>query len=449
MIQSLVYRHSGVFILVMQKKQTIIFVEQYVAKAVRAVRNSLEEVEIVLVRDIKQKARDKEHTFALADAVLYVDYSKEWKIAEALLPYQDTAVAITARGENGVNRFTKVIPHVPYIRTPTTESLLWATDKYEMRRRLRVFDPKSTPKFTKIKENTKKERQRVVDKVGFPLVIKPANLQESMLVTICYHEEEFEKALGNTFRKLRSEYSKHNRAQLPTIMAEEYMDGDMYSIDSYVDSRGTVYHCPLVRVKTGRDIGHDDFFNYQQITPTALKEATVKKAQVAAEAAVHALGLRSTTAHIELMKIDDEWRVIELGARIGGFRDLLYSLSCDINHSLNDVLVRFPRKPYIPKKCKGFAAAIKWFAKEEGEIVEMKGIKKLEQLESFHSITQNKKLGDRAVFARNGGRSIFNVFFYNEDRSKLLADIRRLEQLVDIKIKTKNTRRSGSKATEV
>jgi hypothetical protein len=38
------------------------------------------------------------------------------------------------------------------------------------------------------------------------------------------------------------------------------------------------------------------------------------------------------------------------------------------------------------------------------------------------------------VFARNGGRSIFNVFLYNADRSRLLADIRRLEKLVKIKV---------------
>jgi hypothetical protein len=427
----------------MQKTQTVIFVEQYLPKAVKSVRDAFAGIEVVLVRDQKFKAQDKKRSFALIDTVLYVDFSKDWKIAEALLPYQATAVAITARGESGVNRFAHIIPHVPYVRTPTTESLAWATDKYEMRRRLHIFDPKNTPSFTKIKENTKKERARVTAKVGFPLVIKPANLQESMLVTICYHEEEFEKALSNIFRKLRSEYSKYNRAQLPTIMAEEYMDGDMYSIDSYVDSRGTVHHCPLVRVKTGRDIGHDDFFNYQQITPSALKDATVKKAQAAAESAVHALGLRSTTAHIELMKVDDEWRVIELGARIGGFRDLLYGLSCDIDHSLNDVLIRFPRKPVIPKRCKGFAAAIKWFAKEEGEIIEMRGIKKIEQLESFHSIAQNKRVGDRSVFSRNGGKSIFNVFFYNSDRSKLLADIRRLEQFVDIKVKRKHVKRQA------
>jgi hypothetical protein len=77
---------------------------------------------------------------------------------------------------------------------------------------------------------------------------------------------------------------------------------------------------------------------------------------------------------------------------------------------------------------------MKWFAAKEGKITEMKGVKKIEQLESFHSITVNKKVGDKAVFARKGGRSIFNLFLHNADRSKLLADIRRVEQLVKINV---------------
>jgi hypothetical protein len=80
---------------------------------------------------------------------------------------------------------------------------------------------------------------------------------------------------------------------------------------------------------------------------------------------------------------------------------------------------------------------MKWFSPEEGRITEMKGIKRIEQLESFHSIVVNKKVGDRAAFARNGGRSIFNLFLYNQDRSKLLADIRRIEKMVDIKVKAR------------
>ncbi len=421
----------------MSTKRTLIFVEQYIPKAIKVAREQFGDIDVVILRDIKRKTKDKDRTFTNADALIYVDYSVGWKISQALLPYQNSLLAITARGESGVNSLANVIPHVPYIDTPSPDSLRWATDKYEMRRRLKIYDEKNTPKFTKVANNTKTERDRVAKKIGFPMVIKPANLQESMLVTICYHEEEFEKSLRNIFRKLRNEYQKNHRTQMPTIMAEEFMDGDMYSIDSYVNSKGEVYHCPLVRVKTGRDIGHDDFYNYQQITPALLKPETIAKAEKVTKTAIHALGLRSTTVHTEMIKIDDEWKVIELGARIGGFRELLYELSCGIDHSLNDILIRTPKKLVIPKKINGYAAVLKWFAGKEGVITEMKGVKKIEQLESFHKIDMRKKIGDRATFARNGGKSIFNLFLYNKDRSKLLADIRRVEQMVKVRVLTR------------
>ena len=77
---------------------------------------------------------------------------------------------------------------------------------------------------------------------------------------------------------------------------------------------------------------------------------------------------------------------------------------------------------------------MKWFTDQEGTITEMKGIKKIESLKSFHSIAINKKVGDRAVFAKNGGLSIFNVLLHNKNRSDLLADIRRIEQMMYIKV---------------
>ncbi len=353
------------------------------------------------------------------DFVVSCDFGKSAKLAEALLPYQHRLLAITCRSEQSMARFAEVIPDVPYLRTPNTESLRWASDKYEMRKRMKVYNPKITPKFTLVKENTKAERARIVEKIGFPMIVKPANLAASLFVTICYHEEDLEQTLNNIFRKINQAYKNDKRLEVPKVIAEEYMDGDMYSIDSYVNSRGRVHHCPLVKVVTGKKIGRDDFYNYLQMTPTIFKPATVEKARLAAEDAIHALGLSNTTTHTELMKIDDEWKVIEIGSRMGGFRHVLHSLSCDINHSLNDVLIRIPKKPVIPKKCKGYACAMKWFAAKEGTIVEMKGI---------------KKIGDKATFARNGGRSVFNLFLYNTERSKLLADIRRVEKLVEVKV---------------
>lgn len=386
---------------------------------------------IMIIQDIKYPVVYKvpQH-----DILLKVDFSKPEKISEALLPYENELLAISCRSEEHIARFARIVPCVPYLRTPTSESLKWATDKYEMRKRFKLYDPKITPKFTKVNDTTVAERSRVITKIGFPMIIKPASMSGSLFVTICYHEDDLKQALATCFRKLRRAYEKDKRMEEPKVVAEQYMEGDMYSIDSYVNSRGTVYHLPLVRVKTGKDIGHQDFYGYTQMTPTVLKGETVKKAQYVTETAIHALGLRSTTAHTELMKMDNEWKVIEVGPRTGGGRDTIYNLSCGIEHYLNDVLIRIPRKPLIPKKCMGNSVYMKWFLPKEGIITEMKGIKKIEQLESFYEIKVNKKIGDRATFARKGGRAIFLLYLCNVDRSKLLADIRRVEQMVKIKI---------------
>ncbi|MEK7462413.1 MAG: ATP-grasp domain-containing protein [Patescibacteria group bacterium] len=394
-------------------------------------------VRVLLLRDERIVTKKKYKSIKGLDIYLTCDFSKPSKIAETLLPYQNELLAVTCRSEQFMRRFVEVLPHVPYLRTPSTESLNWASDKYEMRKRFRLYNKKLTPKFTLVKQNTKDERMRIGKKIGFPLIIKPTNLAASRFVSICYHEEELESTLSTTFRDIKKAYESEYHLISPRLIAEEYMDGDMYSVDSYVDSRGKVYHCPLVKVVTGKKIGHDDFYNYLQMTPSGLKPRSVERAQAAAEAGIHALGLRSTTAHTELLKLDDDWKIIEIGARVGGFRHLLHELSCDINHTLNDVLIRIPKKPILPKKCKGYAVAMKWFAAKEGVITEMKGIKRLEQLASFHKIDINKKVGDKATFARNGGRSVFNLFLYNDDRSKLLADIRRIEKMVEVKVGAK------------
>jgi phosphoribosylamine-glycine ligase len=303
-----------------------------------------------------------------------------------------------------------------------------------MRRRFAILAKPYTPKYAVVKANTKTERTRIIEKIKFPMIVKPTNLAQSLLVTVCYHEDELKRSLTALRKKIEKIYIENGRTEAPRIIVEEFMEGDMYSVDAYVNSRGTVYFCPMVRVITGHNIGHDDFFNYLHMTPTSLKVPTVIKAHEAAEAGIHALGLRNTTVHVELMKIDDEWKLIEIGARVGGFRDTLHRLSCDIDHSLNDILIRLPKKPVIPKKCKGFAATLKWYPKQEGRLTRLKGIKKIQEVKSFINISVHKKVGDRCRFAKNGGKAVFTVTLYNVERSKLLADIRRVEQAIDIQV---------------
>ena len=250
---------------------------------------------ILLLWDSRVKDQKDSKQAPGIDLVVECDFGKPDKIAAALLPYQDELLAISCRGEDHIARFVEVIPHVPYLRTPSTESLRWASDKYEMRKRLKVFDPTITPKFTLVKENSKKERARLIEKISFPMIIKPTNLSGSLFVSICYHEEDLEQTLRTNMRKLKKAYEKDHRLEEPQLIAEEFMDGDMYSVDSYVGARGKVEHCPLVKVVTGKKIGHDDFYGYLQITPPVFKKETIAKAELVAEKAIHALGLRRGT----------------------------------------------------------------------------------------------------------------------------------------------------------
>jgi len=377
---------------------------------------------------------------ALYDYALPVNPNTENSITEAISPIKDRLLAVTCRSEASMDFFQKIIPHVPYLRTPTVKSIEWSTNKILMRGRMRAYDKKITPEFMIAHDSKKKTIKEIALKVGFPLVIKPNGLAQSILVTVVYHEEELEKELRRVFRKVNKAWKEaHGRGE-PSILVERFMDGDMYSVEAFVSSRGKVHFCPPVSVKTGKSIGFDDFFGYQQMTPTLLNKQSVDDAYKTAEKAIHAVGLRSSSAHVELMKTEQGWKVIELGPRLGGFRNDLYSMAHGIDLTANDIFIRIPEKNNVSKAPLGTAAAFKFFAKEEGYIKSILGIKKVQELASFKHVNINKQTGDRATFAKNGGKSVFNITLFNKDRSLLLADIRRMEQL--IKIETSKTKRS-------
>ncbi len=363
---------------------------------------------------------------------LSCDFSDPIKIQKTLLPYQNEILAVTCRSEINIDSFSKLVPNVPYLKTPTSESLDWSIQKTMMRKRFRAHDKKITPKFSIVKDYSKVTIEKIKEKVGFPLVVKPSGLASSLLISTCYYEEELEETLKEAFKKIKKIYKENDRKKEPEILVEQFMEGDMFSIDGYVTSNGRIYLCPLVRVKTGKQIGFDDFFGYQRILPARVEKNSAEKAREVSKKGIYALGLRSVSVHIELMRLEDGWKIIEIGPRVGGYRCLMYQLSYGINHALNDVLIRIPQKPIIPKKVKGHTAVFLLYAKKEGKLQAIKGVKKVQELESFYDIKINKKIGDMCKFAKNGGKFVCNLVLFNKDRSKLLADIRRMEKTLKI-----------------
>lgn len=399
-------------------------------------KSDLSDMKVLLLYSIKKwKGKEDKEVLDRFDYVAGCNYDSPDSIIEALKPYRENLLCIYTRAEQSIENFSKVIPHVPYLRTPTADSLEWSINKYKMRRRFNAHDSKITPKFMRVKDQSKETIETITKKIGFPLVMKPTGLAQSILVSNVYHKEELEQVLKNTFRKIKQVYKDSGgRGGDPAILVEQFIEGHMYSVDGYINSRGKIYFCPPVVIKTGKEIGFDDFFGYQQMTPTNLLPESIKELERVSSVGVRALGLRSIPFHAELIKNEKGFKIVEIGPRVGGFRAELYEMSYGINHFANSVKITIPQKPIIPKRVKGYSAALKVFAKKEGIIKAIKGIKIIQGLESLKHLSINKKVGDRAKFAKNGGKSVFNVLMFNADKSKLQADIRRLEGHIKIEV---------------
>ena len=105
-----------------------------------------------------------------------------------------------------------------------------------------------------------------------------------------------------------------------------------------------------------------------RLFPQKAKEVSIK--------GIHALGLRNSIAHIELIQKEGEWKIVEIGARMGGFRSMMYKKSFGINLDIQDINIHLGRKINLPRNKKGYTSVIKFFAKKEGIITKIQGIKK-------------------------------------------------------------------------
>jgi hypothetical protein len=235
---------------------------------------------------------------------------------------------------------------------------------------------------------------------------------------------------------MKQAYAKWIKRQRPAILVEEFMEGKMYSIDTYVSATGQCRHTPPVQVITGRNAGFDDFFGYMQFSPTDLSRTEIKAAGVAAEQACRALGLRSVTAHTELMRTPTGWKIIELGPRKGGYRQEIYTLSYGLNHIVNDILNRGGQEPIIPRRAIAYTAFLNIYARQEGMLVSAGDIDEVKSLPSFVSATQLYRPGDEVAFAKNNGDPVYKILMSHSDKHQFEADIHAMERLLDLKVRT-------------
>ena len=182
----------------------------------------------------------------------------------------------------------------------TVEAALNSTDKGKM---IQAFEAHGVahPFFRIVK---KEEIANFSVTLPYPIISKPVDSAGSRGIRIIHEESELRDALLFS-----------SQAGLSgNIIVEEYMRGPEVSVEVLVT--GGVPH--VLQITDKITSGEPFFYETGHSQPSALPEDTKRKIRDLASAAVLAVGLTDSTAHVEIKVTDEGPKMVELGSRLGG-----------------------------------------------------------------------------------------------------------------------------------
>lgn len=317
--------------------------------------------------------------------------------------------------------------------TITLESAKLATDKYLMRQAFKNYDQRITPQFTQV--TTKEELLEFAHHNSFPLILKPANLFKSLLVT---KNDTLEELLQNweigqkTIKKI---YKQEGVTRDPSFVVEEFMQGPVVSVEAFADQDGEVAVAPnVVDLIMGRDIGVSDNYNYSRKLPSTLSPSTQQAVHEVAIQGVKALRLTSSPAHVEMIITNEGPKIIEIGARTGGYRPRMYELAMGVDLYQAQIDAGTGVLPDMKVEKNHYCAVYEIFPNKDGLFKELAGLEELKALPSQIYLSVKRNKGEQVGLAKNGFRAVAVVVLASEDKNQLAKDASFVEKQVKVEL---------------
>jgi biotin carboxylase len=371
---------------------------------------------------------DKNHQFE----EVVCNFSDTGALRATIKKFEDRLLLVSSSAESSQLDFQKVLPHTPYVLGPTEQSLEWATHKGKMREVIGAYNPSLVPKVRMVSSAVESEIKVVLAELTFPMIVKPTGLNGSALVSKVHDELELRRVLHKSFALLHEAYKREGGNGTPGMLVEEYIDGTMYSVDAYINEFGKVWLLPLLRGTTANEIGFDGFYVYRWETNHGLNDDEYATGLEAAKEAVHAIGLRSSLAHIELFKTATGWKVCELGARPGGTRQEVYQVSYGVDHAYNELLLKVGLSPEISNELIVHSMVMNICANDEGIVESIIGLKEARLHPSVYKLRFFAKTGDVVKLNSNGGTAIGGGLVFHENADQLRKDSELIRSMITI-----------------
>lgn len=371
----------------------------------------------VVLRDVKTtKFPDKKFKRRVV-----CDFSSEEGILEGLgkLKVKPDAVMVTYEGY--VRAAALIARHFGLPGMPE-EAARACTDKYIMRSKFALSPEKISPAFAEVR--SREELVEFAEVHGFPLITKPANLAKSLLVAKSANMDELMANYDKFAATAAAVYAKYAPNSTPKMVVEEFMEGSVHSVDAFVDAEGTPHVIDgIVDYQTGYEIGYDDNFHYSRIMPSRIAGEEKTAFMRCAELGCRALGMRSSAAHIEIIMTAEGPRIVEIGARNGGYRERMYELSEGIDVTRNALALAMGEPVDIAVRRNESVAVLELFPREAGAYRGIANVDGLKGLSSLFQLHEKAKEGEFVGKSSDGYKMCAMVFLHNSEAVQFQRDL--------------------------
>ena len=311
------------------------------------------------------------------------------------------------------------------------DAALACTDKFVMRQKFAGAPQKISPDFAVV--TTEDEVRAFAEHHQFPLILKPANLSKSLLVSKANTLEELLRQYRKTMDTIDAVYAKYAPHTTPKLLIEEFMEGSVHSVDAFVDREGIPHVLEaVVDYQTGHDIGYDDNFHYSRLLPSQLSPETIAAIRETAAIGCRALNIKNSPAHIEIILTSEGPRIVEIGARNGGYRERMHRLANGIDITANAIRLSLGQVPTIGADRSESVGVFELFPKEPGIFTGLRNEQALRDLPSLTYLSIKATEGKFAGSSSGGYKMCAVVMLHNADREQFVRDVTFLNEQVSV-----------------
>lgn len=296
------------------------------------------------------------------------------------------------------------------------------TDKYLMRQLFAKAPQKISPDFAEV--YSLDDVITFANSHEFPIILKPANLAKSLLVTKNHDMEELKANYQKATDSIEAIYKKYAPNRTPKLIIEEFMSGPVHSVDAFVDASGMPHVLEnVVDYQTGYDIGYDDNFHYSRLLPSKLPNEQVQAIRDVAAMGCKALGMKNSPAHVEIIRTQDGPMIVEIGARNGGYRERMHALANGIDITGNAIKLSLGEPLSITPTRNDPCAVLELFPKTAGIFTGISNQESLLKLPSLKHFAIKQTVGEYVGKSADGYKMCAVIMLHNENAEQFEKDL--------------------------